>query len=87
MSITVTQPDEQSRKLHASIVECQKWINNNYEELQRKYPNTHIAVHDKQVIDSDVDFQKLMRRLREQYWDIKHILIRFISKDKMTLVI
>ncbi|GEM_PF-6481287 len=87
MPIIVLKPDDQLRNLHKAIVECQKWIMDNYQDLQTKYPDEHIAVYNKEVIDHDNDLQRLIGRLKNQYYDIKHILIRFISKDKVTLVI
>ena len=87
MPITVLNPDEEMRRVNLEISECQKWIINNYQDLQTKYPDEHIAVHNKQVIDHDKDIQILLKRLGAQYWDFRHISIRFISKEKVALVI
>lgn len=79
--------DEQLRVLHKRIAECQKWIIDHYKELQKKYPDEHIAVLNKEIIDHDKDLDTLLKRLRKEYADIQNILIRFISKEKVTFVI
>ncbi len=87
MPITILKPDVEMRRVNLEIAECQKWIIANYQELQTKYPDEHIAVHGKAVIDHDKDITKLLERLKIHYWDFKHILIRFINKEKISLVI
>ena len=87
MPIIVHKLDDQSRILHKNISDCQKWIIDNYQSLREQYPDQHIAVTNREVIDQDKELDKLLDRLNEQHEDIKHILIRFISKDKVTLMI
>ena len=87
MPITTQKADEQLLSLHKRIAECQQWIINNYPTLQSQYPDEHIAVLNKEVVDHDKDLNELLKRLHNNYVDIKDILIRFISKEKVTLVI
>jgi len=87
MPITIQKADEQLRNLHKRISECQQWIIDNYTAIQTKYPDEHIAVLNKQVIDHDKDLNELLKRLHKDYFEISDILIRFISKEKITLVI
>jgi len=55
------------------------WFIEHYEQLKIDFENKIIAIDDNKVIDSDVDIEFLLQRLREKYGDIRQILIKYIK--------
>ncbi|MDX1372142.1 MAG: DUF5678 domain-containing protein [Nitrososphaeraceae archaeon] len=58
------------------------WFIEHYGQLKIDFANKIIAIDDYKVIDSDVDIELLLQRLREKYGDIRHILIKYIKNRK-----
>jgi len=58
------------------------WFIEHYEQLKIDFENKIIAIDDNKVIDSDVDIEFLLQRLREKYGDIRQILIKYIKNRK-----
>ena len=42
-----------------------EWINKSLSSLREKFGDRYIAVHDRQVIDSDEHFERLLARIRK----------------------
>lgn len=59
------------------------WFIKHYEQLKVDFENKIIAIDDNKVIDSDVDIEFLLQRLREKYGDIRQILIKYIKKQEL----
>lgn len=57
------------------------WFIKHYEQLKVDFENKIIAIDDNKVIDSDIDIELLLQRLREKYGDIRQILIKYIKKQ------
>ena len=58
------------------------WFIKHYEQLKVDFENKIIAIDDNKVIDSDIDIELLLQRLREKYGDIRQILIKYIKKNQ-----
>lgn len=58
------------------------WFIKNYEQIKADFENKIIAIDDNKVIDSDVDIESLLQRLREKYGDIRQILIKYVKKQE-----
>ena len=57
-----------------------KFIDENFEKLQEKYPNEFIAVRGNKVLDHDKNDKILLKRLEEKGEDLVNILIWFIPE-------
>ena len=40
-----------------------KWFNSQYDSLKKNYDNQYVAIQEKQVLDSDTDLERLIKRL------------------------
>jgi len=61
------------------------WFDSNISNLQEKYNDKFIAFQDSTVIDSDSDFNNLMKKLKQKNIDISNVLVKFVSKVKFLL--
>ena len=59
----------------------------NYDELKRTYPDKFVAVHKKEIVDSDADAESLIKRLREKYSNLDSFVIEFVSSSKVELIL
>jgi hypothetical protein len=62
------------------------WIAKNMERMRSDYPDQYIAVYNRKVIDTDVDFDTLFRRLEGKY-DMSQVTIEFIPSEELILVL
>jgi len=63
-----------------------KFINENFEELQTKYPNEFVAVRGNQILDHDKNPKILLKRLEEKGEDLITILIEFIPEKDLQII-
>ena len=61
------------------------WFESQKNELIEKFDNKFIAFQNKQVLESDVDVDKLVLKLQSKGLDTSQVLIRFVSKTKTLL--
>lgn len=54
-------------------------------ELKDKYLGRYIAMHNGEVVDDDVDFQALYRRIRKRYGSTPVLIIRVEESPEVTL--
>jgi hypothetical protein len=40
-----------------------KWFNSQYDSLKKNYDNQYVAIQERQVLDSDMDLESLIKRL------------------------
>ena len=64
-----------------------EWVSMHYDELKEKYPDQYIAVLRRQVLDSDIDRENLLERLRSRFAEIDYITIDFISTKDLKLIL
>jgi hypothetical protein len=55
-----------------------EWINKSLARLREEFGGRYVAVRDRKVIDSDKDFEALLRRIRKQS-NPESVTIEFIS--------
>jgi ABC-type phosphate/phosphonate transport system ATPase subunit len=56
-----------------------KWLSAHYDDIKSRYTNKIIAIDNDTVIDYDEDINSLLKRLRERYTDIHHIVIQYVN--------
>lgn len=61
------------------------WFESDLDRLKSEYNNKFIAFRDGNVIDSDTDVDRLMKKLEEKSVDTSNIFIKFVSKVKAIL--
>lgn len=61
------------------------WFNSRLNWLISKYNNQFIAFRDGNVIDSDQNLDKLIKKLQNKQIDISNTFIKFVSKVKFIL--
>ncbi len=69
-----------------SFRESTSWITKNVQRLRSKYPDQYVAVYDRKVIGTDVDFDLLFKRLDGKY-NMSHVAIEFIPSEELILVL
>lgn len=64
------------------------WVDEHYGELKSQYPNQYVAVLDGKVVDSDIDVQKLTKRLKEEYGKReKTIAVRYVAEKEFEMIL
>lgn len=61
------------------------WFNSKLNWLISKYNNQFIAFRNEEVIDSDPNLEKLLKRLKLKNIDISNVFIEFVSRIKSIL--
>ncbi|UCD91756.1 MAG: hypothetical protein JSV43_05810 [Methanobacteriota archaeon] len=64
-----------------------KWFNSNVDSLRALYARKFVAVHKNRILDSDVDFDALMKRLKEEQRDLDVVDIRYVPSEDAHIVI
>ena len=67
--------------------EDSKWMRSNLAELRAEFPDRYVAVRNKEVIMHDKDHMRLIRRLREDFDDIRDITIDYITDRPTKLLV
>lgn len=62
------------------------WFKKNYSRLVRKFDGEYVAVFESRVVDHDRDMGRLARRIREKF-PFDRVLVKFVSKEKVVLVL
>jgi hypothetical protein len=67
--------------LALKMIENQKWLDSNRESILEQYKGKFIAVHNKEVVDSDEKRKNLVSRLKKKYDEIfPSIIIEEVRK-------
>ncbi len=54
-----------------------EWFNSQYDNLKNEFNSQYVAIREKQIVDSDISLEKLIKRLNVQNYD-KSIAIEYI---------
>jgi hypothetical protein len=54
-----------------------EWFNSQYDSLKKKFGRHYVAIREKQIVDSDISLERLIKRLNIQNYD-KSIAIEYI---------
>jgi len=57
-----------------------RWFNSHYDSLKKEFDKRYVAIHEKQIVDSDIDLERLIKRLKIHDYD-NSIAIEYIYKD------
>ncbi len=63
------------------------WISESQETLRKKFANKYIAVIDGKVINSSVELETLLQKLKEEGRNPSEIPIEFISRKPQRLIL
>ncbi len=56
-----------------------RWISRNISTLRAKYPDKYVAVWGREVVDSDKNHNRLLKRLRKREYDVPNMAIEYIT--------
>ena len=73
--------------MFSTHTENSKWTVRNLTELIGKFPDSFVAVRNKEVIMHDKDLIKLIKRLREVLGDISDITIEHVTDKPVKLLL
>ena len=65
-----------------------KWIDEQRDQLTKKYNNRWIAVLDRNVIDSDSDLERIAARLRKKLGDkYSEVVIEYVTNKPLNMIL
>jgi len=73
--------DPKNLEINRKFNENFSWFTKNYGYLRNNFANKLVAIDDNDVLYSDIDINSLLKRLREKYNDIRHIVIQYVSES------
>lgn len=56
-----------------------KWFNLHHDKLKKNYDGQYVAIQDRQVLDNDVDLERLLNRLDISNFD-RSIAVDFVKR-------
>ena len=59
-----------------------EWVINNYEKLMTQYLNKYVAIDNGKIIESDLNLQELLFKIKEDKNYSKSTLIEFVSDKR-----
>jgi len=63
-----------------------QWFKKNYSRLVSRFDGEYVAVFERKIVGHDEDLGRLVRRVREKF-TFNHVLVEFVSKEKVVLVL
>lgn len=64
-----------------------QWFLRSREELLSKYEDKWVAIYSKNVLDSDENLTRLVRRLKTRGFKPEQMLIQFVSKEPIEAIL
>lgn len=65
-----------------------QWLDISYEQLKDQFDEKWIAVFDRQVVDHDINLERLMGRLETKFpKDFRNMVLEFITKKKVEMIL
>lgn len=87
MNKNITINKKEIQEMYAKGLANHKWLIGHYKELTKKYNNKFVAVHNGEVIDSDIDPSRLLKRLEEKGVDISTVAIDFVTDNPLLYIL
>ncbi|HUX99428.1 MAG TPA: DUF5678 domain-containing protein [Candidatus Deferrimicrobium sp.] len=63
------------------------WLNENIDEIRKKFENKFVAIYNSQIIDSDDDIENLLKRIEGLKIPIDLIKIEYIRPEKLACIL
>jgi len=63
------------------------WLDLNYEEIRKKYPNKFIAIKDRRIIAESDDLDSLINKLVSMKVNLNSVLIEFIPGEDTEFIL
>lgn len=76
-------PEKEIERIELDI----EWVAENFERLSREYEGKYIAVREKQIIAESVDFEELLRTLRERAIDPSSVHVDSIAPRSFACIL
>jgi hypothetical protein len=78
----------ESLEVLSKFEEDTKWFIEHYDELKEEFDGEWVAVFDKQVVDNDVNLDRLIGRLEVKYpTDFRNMVLEFVTKKKIEMIL
>ncbi len=79
--------EKEARERIRSARQNVKWFNSNVDSLRATYAKKFVAVHKDRILDSDDDFDVLLKRLKKEHRDMDFVDIRYVPSEDAYIVI
>ncbi len=66
--------------------ENDRWFRANHGRLARRYDDQNVCVYKRQVVDHDMDFERLMKRI-EKRLPMERVLVEYVSRKKLEFIL
>lgn len=79
---SIMESRDQSREIVALLTaheENTKWVARNLVELVREFPDSYVAVRNKEVVMHDKNLLRLIRRLKSRFENISDVAIEHVT--------
>lgn len=64
------------------------WLEKNYAELKKKYPEEYVAVYQEGVVDHDPDLDRLLQRLERKYpGESNRVAVEYVTPKRIEMVL
>ena len=74
--------------LLSNFEEDVQWLDMSYEQLKDRFDEEWIAVFDRQVVDHDINLERLMGRLETTFpKDFRNMVLEFVTKKKVEMIL
>lgn len=73
--------------LLSKIEEDNKWLQQHYNELQEKYPNRFVAIHNKKVVATAKEMDEIIKTVKKEGLDPASMLIEPIPEKGLTFIL
>lgn len=64
-----------------------RWLESSYEKIKKRYADQFIAVKDSNIVGSDKDYKKLLKKLEAKGIDPKLVYIEYIPLEGLMLIL
>jgi hypothetical protein len=64
-----------------------KWFIENYEKIKKDFADKIVAIDHNNIVESDDDLKSIISKLKQNYNDIRHIVIQYINKENYVTLI
>ena len=79
--------EEEARQRIQNARENNKRFNNNIDSLRDEYRKKFVAIYNGRIVDSDDDFDVLVRRLKKEHKNLTHVDIEYVPSEDACVVI
>ena len=86
-SILEKRGEENLARILRNYTSDVEWVVLSREGLRAKYGNQYVAIRNKEIIESDADLRKLLKKIRERHEGAEDISIDFINSERVKVLV